>query len=602
MAYIITDIGQYIQFDNGAYMTIPIGPVGPIDISALLNDGSTFGWYVGDAESTFTKDASGYLTVWADYLGSGNNLAYYSAYPTSTPLWTSNGIVTFTADSSTELRIYNEFHNPPITWYMVVDYKEWVTNKRLAAGYTGGGRLWTGSAGDNPDLFIESIGPITDLSTNTFGIITVVWDGANSLIQVNNGTPATGDTGTPNMLGLMLGQRGSHAVYDNLAFKEFIVRDVADNEAARTLVYDYLWNKYFVPAAGGFGITHLQNIDVSLYDTSVNVSVPLSGFTDLSKMVAFVSYEIFNTQPLNMPNAYSQLDACVNSTSEVILQRGNTAAGFGINATVNVIQFSSGTTVYKGAWSMGTTDSSIDVSIGGIITDTSSFVFHHIQSSNLAYSQDGAPRDRAVSSRFLNSSNLNFYRGATDDASVSGHWYVVTHPDVSVHHGSFSKVDDPDTTTHPIGFVVDTSTTFLLASTDTTETPFNQEGMWRLSIGPSNSDIIAESFYTGGATVMHIHYQLIHHPDLAVERIQLRATSANTSYAITPIDLSTSIAIPTVRSGYSLQPRYEGTYFNHMFCRYHLDTSTNVISSVDYPLGDTQDTAFQVIQFPSTLD
>jgi len=44
-------------------------------VTGVLQDGNTVGWYIASDLSTITKDGSNKVSVWADKLASGHNLA-----------------------------------------------------------------------------------------------------------------------------------------------------------------------------------------------------------------------------------------------------------------------------------------------------------------------------------------------------------------------------------------------------------------------------------------------------------------------------------------------------------------------------------------------
>lgn len=345
-----------------------------------------------------------------------------------------------------------------------------------------------------------------------------------------------------------------------------------------------------------FGIVALQSFDVSLYDTSTSVSAPLSGFTDYDNMVGFLSYDLANSSNTTVYNGYSQIDLSLNSTDEVVLSRGVTATGFNANIQCDIIQFSPGTTVYKGDYYMDTATLIYDVSIGDIITDTSTFVFHHIKSNSTTnQANDGDPEDRAVSSRFLNSSTVRFERRDSAKGSVWGHWFVVTHPDVSVYHGVILNQNGNNTV--DVGFDVDTSTTFLLASHDSSEPEYNQEGGWRIWISTdTNRDIRTYAYYGGENSPNAIYYQLIHHPNLFVQRYLATGNQSEFDASIATIDTSRTVAIPTLRSGYSASSAFSNANFHRMFLRFTIQDEVNT-KAYDTP-GVTVATSWQVVQFP----
>jgi len=83
----------------------------------------------------------------------------------------------------------------------------------------------------------------SNLALNTFGIVRVLFNGANSLLQVNKGASWNGDMGANNMGGFTLGARGDGIVgWGNIQVKEIILRRSADNADTQSAIYNYLEN------------------------------------------------------------------------------------------------------------------------------------------------------------------------------------------------------------------------------------------------------------------------------------------------------------------------------------------------------------------------
>ena len=249
MEYIINNLGQYLNTISNQYVVITSTSAVVDPPAFLTSDGSTWGWYKGDEEATFTKDGAGLVTTWADYLAGGNDLTYYAegTYD-STPLWEAPGTVTFTADASTELRCYNTNLIQPFAVYMVVDRKDWVSSKRIFAGWNSNCRIY--SYPSTPDLQIYagsfSVAPSTDLADNTWGVVVGIFDSTNSLIQVNNNAPNTGDAGTDTGSGVSFGLAGSHTNYSNAAYKEIIIRQSHDPTIELNEIVTYLMSKHSI--------------------------------------------------------------------------------------------------------------------------------------------------------------------------------------------------------------------------------------------------------------------------------------------------------------------------------------------------------------------
>lgn len=93
-------------------------------------------------------------------------------------------------------------------------------------------------------LFAGSNGPTTeDIIVGVYGVVTSLFNGTSSEIQLNNGTPVTGDAGAGDMSGFTLGARGSDLFFGNIQVKEVIILNVAADEVKRKQVIDYLIRK-----------------------------------------------------------------------------------------------------------------------------------------------------------------------------------------------------------------------------------------------------------------------------------------------------------------------------------------------------------------------
>jgi hypothetical protein len=119
----------------------------------------------------------------------------------------------------------------PTVVYILFKQVTWVESAAIFDGDTDFVGLWYQSLA-TPQLQMYSgiTGAISGaLAVDTYGACAVVFSGADSLIQVDGGTPVTGNSGTLNMDGFTLGrQGGSAANYSNIRVKEIIIASTLD--------------------------------------------------------------------------------------------------------------------------------------------------------------------------------------------------------------------------------------------------------------------------------------------------------------------------------------------------------------------------------------
>lgn len=130
----------------------------------------------------------------------------------------------------------------PETVYFLGRQVTWTLNDYLYDGNTANtGAIIQYSA--SPNILLgaaTSTAENTDLAVNTYGVVTAVLNGANSLVQVNNGTAATGDIGTRDLAGFTLGASGGGTAFGNIQVKEVIVFSAAHDATTRARVIAYL--------------------------------------------------------------------------------------------------------------------------------------------------------------------------------------------------------------------------------------------------------------------------------------------------------------------------------------------------------------------------
>ena len=219
----------------------------------------TNGWQEIDNHFTVTAIGTNGILL---YLSSSNIIAEFEylyikpvagnhirqATAASQPVWdATNGILFDGVD---------DFMNNAVTWslpqpvtiYLVGKQVTWSDGKIITEGSTNYYcRLWQQESSPQIRISASANGANylanTNLAVNTFGIVTALFNGSNSLLQVNNTDAVTGDIGTNAMNGLYIG-KGASAAYSNIQVKAIIIRKVADSADIRTVIKNYLNSVY----------------------------------------------------------------------------------------------------------------------------------------------------------------------------------------------------------------------------------------------------------------------------------------------------------------------------------------------------------------------
>lgn len=207
-------------------------------------DGNTVGWYDWSNTATITKDGGSpndKISKWACALGTGHDIIRpgvgYEPYYRPTGVY-------FTGASSL-LRLAFTYEQPA-SCYAVVRIINRVVGDSFLCGYgTDVGRFKHYVGSPNTNTVLNSGASLVNTTIGTTeGILRSVANGANSSIQWNEGTKATGNAGVNNPNGITLGGNSGIAETCEVEFKELIFRDVVDSEADSDAIYNYLKAKY----------------------------------------------------------------------------------------------------------------------------------------------------------------------------------------------------------------------------------------------------------------------------------------------------------------------------------------------------------------------
>jgi len=121
-----------------------------------------------------------------------------------------------------------------------------------AVSHLSGDRFFDGNTASSGEMLLSGTTPQfsiyagafagnnTDLVIGADSVISVVFNGALSLDQVDNNAPVTGNAGTSNMGGFILGAKATPSNYGNIQIKEICVFGSAHDAATRTKTIAYL--------------------------------------------------------------------------------------------------------------------------------------------------------------------------------------------------------------------------------------------------------------------------------------------------------------------------------------------------------------------------
>lgn len=184
--------------------------------------------------------ALGAVSQWDDVSGNGRHLK--QATGTNQPaVQADNSILFDGADNFLKCDAFTL--NQPETIYFLGKQVTWALNDVLwAANALGGGALFQSNSSPNVSINAgSSVAENTGWAIDTYAVISVVLNGASSLLQVNNGTATTGNAGAGNMGGFTLGSRADGTTgWSNIQAKEVIVYPAAHAAATRARVISYL--------------------------------------------------------------------------------------------------------------------------------------------------------------------------------------------------------------------------------------------------------------------------------------------------------------------------------------------------------------------------
>ena len=136
--------------------------------------------------------------------------------------------------------------NQPSTTYIVFKQITWGSNLYIFDGYSANTRILL-QLTSTPNLGINagtSLNSNPDLALDTYGIITVVFNGANSQIRTNTNAAATGNAGTTNSAGITLGGRGGTGYNSDIEVAYLVIRSGVDDLVTQNKYIAFLKTRF----------------------------------------------------------------------------------------------------------------------------------------------------------------------------------------------------------------------------------------------------------------------------------------------------------------------------------------------------------------------
>jgi len=208
---------------------------------SIIDDGNTVAWY--DAAAAYViKDVSDRVSQMTDRTGLGHHLVQLTG--ADQMLWSATGVL---GDGVSEFMKTATFtFEQPEMIYMVVKQVSWANVDRLVDGDVNDSMLIYQNS-STPKLDVSAGTPSahnSNLAVGDWGIIRVLFNGANSTFQINETVALTGDYGASDANGFTLASRNSGSNVANIEVKEIIARKSADTATDQDIIYNYLKTKY----------------------------------------------------------------------------------------------------------------------------------------------------------------------------------------------------------------------------------------------------------------------------------------------------------------------------------------------------------------------
>lgn len=307
----------------------------------------------------------------------------------------------------------------------------------------------------------------------------------------------------------------------------------------------------------------------------------LSGFNDLDQTIPMSVSVAMDANSAQI--AQCDFDVEVTSLTNVRATRG--ASGIACTVIVYVVQFPDATTVQKDTFSLGTGDSSTNVTIDSVtMAETFTLLFRKCDTASTLQ-----PNASNIAAELTTSTNVAITKQAAGGAH-NGHIYSVSDSDFSVQRGS------TDGTTQPTAITISSITlgnAFCIGSHTSGETQYEDEGNGHLRINTSTA-LEFNVGYTSGTNT--IKWQVVEDSDFTVQRAHTRNSSTGSgNETITSVDPDFTVIMPGHMPGRAASSLYNQTSDISARCtKYDLSSATNIAWTKEVNSGSI---AFDVVEF-----
>ena len=232
----VSSAGQLcISTDAPAVTAQFIGGMAVAENGAVhVSDMSPAAWYRLNQGITVTGAG---VSTWADKSGNARDLL--QGTDARRPTLQSDGTALF--DGAAQMLVTANFAlNQPTTVYLLSMPVTWTDNDVIFDGTTDLSGI-AQQSGVTPQVraFAGAVLGSVSPAVGAYSVICCVFNGASSVLQLNNGTPVTGDAGASNMGGFVLGARAAaiaNGNFANIRAKEAIIYAAAHSAAQRFAV------------------------------------------------------------------------------------------------------------------------------------------------------------------------------------------------------------------------------------------------------------------------------------------------------------------------------------------------------------------------------
>ncbi len=207
----------------------------------ILRDGKTAAWYDFTDLSYISKDSYNFVSQVRDKSVNFRNSNQLTV--NFQPVWSVNGV---TFDGINDFLKTDPFLlNQPEVIYAVIKENSWTDLDTIIDGNGGNTmRLYQRTAPGTLRILTGTSNVDNNMSiVGSFQIVTAMFNSTSSFLQINNRTKVTGNAGTANAGGLIIGGSNITGNYANVTFKELIIRpDLSDFDSIKS----YLSRKHGV--------------------------------------------------------------------------------------------------------------------------------------------------------------------------------------------------------------------------------------------------------------------------------------------------------------------------------------------------------------------